>query len=180
MLAKPINSLSKSAIVKSVCETELSRAADLSFPNLWDKLDGNWYLKYTNNGPIGNNKSNSLIYLKDVIQRIDSETLTVDHILKFDGIIRGNIILHHSVSVVSERDPSMLFIELNGISTEGPFGSLNFPVIKLIPQEYFQSGYFETSYVDEELRISRGVRGELRVFFKEKETEKKTDFKISQ
>lgn len=57
------------------------------------------------------------------------------------------------------------------VKGEGPFK--NFPTLAipqllefLRPPSGLRSGEFETTYLDEDLRVSRGDRGELRIFVK--------------
>ena len=120
---------------------ELSQARDLTFPNLWGKIDGDWELRYTNNadsaiegagglsGGVLNNKS-SLI--RKVIQRIDGAGNRVDHILHYSIpllTLSGTVTLQHECSVTSNSAPAQIAIDLVDVFVEGPLNPLKLSAI---------------------------------------------------
>ena len=135
-------------IEKCVSDVEMQPSASLlSFPGLWGALDGDWELIYTNNGPIApKSVTPSLSKLKNVIQRINSIDQTVEHILSFDGLFQGDIILKHNAQVTSDSCPALLSIVLNGISAKGPLGSIDLPLNKLFGFDDFRKGFFEVRF----------------------------------
>eukprot|EP01041_Mallomonas_annulata_P001755 gene1755-3390_t len=154
-------------ISQCVAELELQSPLQQSFPELWSKLDGNWRLLYTNNGPIGSGDRplplpRKILSVSQVFQKIDSSKMKIEHILDIQGLLGGEIKLIHSVNVVSDSNPAMLSIALDEISAKGPIGTVNLPLSKIIGPDILRAGYFETTYVDDELRVSRGLMGELR------------------
>ena len=134
------------AVMNAICDTELSQKSALKFPSLWKSIDGDWSLRYSNNDPSASRSfKNSIFTRDDVIQRIDSMHMKVYHILKFNGIFPLEVVLHHDLSVVSDSNPPLLFIELTEISVNGALYPLKLPVLNLVNQQLLNGGYFEVS-----------------------------------
>ena len=114
-----------------------------------------------------------------VYQRVQPNTRVVDHIVEVSlppplplpgaPTLRGSATLSHSLA---ETAPSTIRITfekitfrpqgvrgLRGLSLPSPLRALG----DALP-EALQGGSFDTTYADGDLRVSRGDRGELRVF----------------
>lgn len=148
--------------VASLLETTPSNELN-AYPSTKDiRLLGDWQLLYSNRNSfrIPSVSNSSPI---NVIQRITS-TSKVDHILEFaDNPLICRITLSHDAKVTSEKTPAQMAIYLKRITVDGAI--LNNQKIPVLSSR-FQSGSFDTTYLDGEIRISRGLFGELRVFKK--------------
>lgn len=152
-------------IIQLVSEMELSQREGLVFPELNEKLRGQWILKYSNNFYATPSYDRiSVFKLDSVIQNIDLLNNVIEHELKFSGLITCTITLQHLAKIVSKQSPALISISLDKIKASGPLGSATLPLDVLIRPDLLRTGFFETTYVDEDLRVSRGLSGELRVF----------------
>ena len=149
-------------IMQQITKLELNQVDSkelLSFPDLWGKLTGNWELVFTNNA--GQSPPSNLFFsLKKVEQRIEylGDCGKVDNVLCYASPFQtGEVKLEHTAHVISRSTPAMLSINLE--SVDGIFGQ-RFVLLPFFPRK----GFFETTYVDDILRISRGPFGEIRVF----------------
>ena len=151
-------------------------------------LDGEWRLAYSSTfageqpgsqgftgAPGGGGGGNP--NLRAVYQRVSNEGKTCDNVVTFSGgglPFSGTASLGHEYEVTD----TTMTITFTGVTVES--SSLGLPPLRLpspldvLPAEVrealtgagVQSGSFDTSFVDEDLRVSRGDRGELRVFVK--------------
>ena len=139
---------------------ELSQTRKLTFPNLWQKIDGVWMLKYSNNAsPMVANSaglasrfigsSSPQVNMLSVYQTISSREKSVNHVLTyklpFQSSSSGEIVLHHDVSVSSDMAPAQLAIDLAEISVSGPLNPLQLPAIKLPGPSFLRRGWFDVS-----------------------------------
>ena len=130
----------------------------LHFPQLWPALVGDWRLLYSSSA-----SPRSLRGL-EVTQRIALPDLADPSVGEVQHILRGGLLpfearLIHGARVTSQSYPAQLSIDLDMLQ----LGGLP-PVASLLPQGLLRRGFFDTTYIDEELRVSRGLAGELRVF----------------
>lgn len=138
----------KSAPVeKLVCklENEFAEVPNVtrehSFPKLWNLLEGNWLLLYTNNAESSANtrKFPQLTSLKTVEQNIDtSRPKPIKHVLKFDSF---TVTLEHGAKVQSSTSPAQVALDFDYLET--PF--FRFPVEQLVPFPLLRRGYFDVS-----------------------------------
>jgi hypothetical protein len=149
----------RSDITKLVTELEISqqKSRTLSFPSLWNDIDGDWTLKYTNNLRRGSEflppsinpvlKNVGILKIDSVIQRINHSADSVEHILRYSGLlsIKGEIKLKHSVEVTSDATPAQLAIDLEEVSIEGSLNPLGVGPIRLPGPSFLRRGYFEVS-----------------------------------
>ena len=160
--------------------TNLELNGDRSaFPNLWEKLDGEWLLLYTNNAdsigslPLLSPSSSafikipSVLTLERVVQKIsqcrgykgaslgDLE-YSVDNILHIKTpIVSSRIALRHTCYIVSNTEPATLAIELDSIENSLlPMASIDLTKFLGSPS-CLRRGFFDTTYCDGHLRISR-------------------------
>ena len=165
---------------------DLERAADVPRDASLEKaLDGEWRLAYSSTfageqpgsqgftGAPGQGAPG--VSLGAVYQRLNAELKTCDNVVCLRSPlpgIAGTASLGHEYVV----DGSGMKISFTGVTVESsPFGSMPFKLpspLDALPKEArdalvgagAQSGSFETTYVDADVRVSRGDRGELRVF----------------
>lgn len=169
----------------SLSELEYLNDVKLEFPDLYRTLDGAWALIYSNRSPnlmttyqdellqrtINNSiPFYSLYKFSNVIQRIDSSTKTIDHILSFDGSKSSlpslKLILNHEFNIVSQSYPATIGLYLSKVNIViNDVGVLSLPLLPIGPKE-LRGGYFETTYCDDDFRISKGLFDELRIFKK--------------
>ena len=137
------------------------------FPELFDTLDGIWELQWSNNAinsPTGKRNINPLISLTNVIQLIDGRSETVENILNFGSpvFLGGSVRLIHKCTIQSQASPALLAIDLQSVAADGPLGKQS---LDLLGPSWSRRGFFSTTYIDEDIRISRGeFQNELRVF----------------
>ena len=162
-------------IKQCVATLELSQAKSdtLTFPALWEAIDGDWVLKYSNNaGATITNAAGLPGAVRAVVAGVRSPTLTVvqriqgaagrvDHVLQLP-YNRGTITLHHDARVSSDHRPAQVAIDLHSVRLDGRV--IKNRTLRLPGPSYLRRGYFDVTYVDDALRISRGPYGELRVF----------------
>ena len=169
----------------SLTELEYLNDVKLEFPGLYNSLDGIWALIYSNRSPnlmttyqeklLQRTINNSIPFFSvykfnNVIQRIDSTTKTIDHILSYDGsklsLPSLKIILNHEFDIVSQSCPATIGLYLNKVNILiNNRGVLSLPLLPIGPKE-LKGGYFETTYCDDDFRISRGLFDEIRIFKK--------------
>lgn len=165
---------------------DLERAADVPRDASLEKaLDGEWRLAYSSTfageqpgsqgftGAPGQGAPG--VSLGAVYQRLNAELKTCDNVVCLRSPlpgITGTASLGHEYVV----DGRGMKISFTGVTVESsPFGSMPFKLpspLDALPKEArdalvgagAQSGSFETTYVDADVRVSRGDRGELRVF----------------
>ena len=165
---------------------DLERAADVPRDASLEKaLDGEWRLAYSSTfageqpgsqgftGAPGQGAPG--VSLGAVYQRLNAELKTCDNVVCLRSPlpgIAGTASLGHEYVV----DGVGMKISFTGVTVESsPFGSMPFKLpspLDALPKEArdalvgagAQSGSFETTYVDADVRVSRGDRGELRVF----------------
>lgn len=110
--------------------------------------------------------------LRDVLDNLP-EQLTSLNINPLQ-VSRSKLILIHKASVVEESDPLQIQLSLKGIvlnvagtSTFLDPSGKDVSAINLPLGEFLNAGSFETTYMDQDLRVSRGKQGlvdQLRVF----------------
>ena len=120
---------------------ELSQVRDLTFPNLWGEINGDWELRYTNNaesgiegagGLSGGVLDNKSSIITKVIQRIDGVGNRVDHILHYSIpllTLSGTVTLQHECSVTSNSASAQIAIDLVDVFVEGPLNPLKLSAI---------------------------------------------------
>ena len=183
--------IDKSKLRKDICDIEMisSRENSPSFPNLWDLLEGEWKLLYSNNaGPSSfpsssssSSSNNKLFKLEKVTQRfkrnrgyqgiksLNELGYTCENVLYIKTPLSqssSQVILSHSAYAVCNSSPASMAIELDNVGTSA-FPGLNIDYRKIIGPSYLRKGIFDTTFCNENLRISRGSNGELRVFTRE-------------
>ena len=112
-------------------------------------------------------RSQPLLPLGQVYQRIDVEKGRVDNIVNVDVPLLGTIelCLEHDLRV--EGDSYVITFtgtKVAGSSFPNVLDSL--PQALKPPQQELSSASFVNAYVDATMRVSRGDRGELRVYVK--------------
>ncbi|KAL2608131.1 hypothetical protein R1flu_026704 [Riccia fluitans] len=167
---------------------KLEAAAEpVELPEDLDKLDGKWRLVFSsgfNSGSYGGRRpgpsiARSPFLLGTVYQRIDVALRELDNIvdLRFPApwplpTLEITATLAHSFELAGGSKIRIVF-EKTSVKPLGTFGQLpQFELPKL--PEFLRprndsapgSGEFETTYLDSDFRISRGDRGELRIFVK--------------
>ena len=147
-------------------ELSQSKADTLAFPKVWEAIDGDWTLKYSNNAAGLSVAVPSVVAgvrtpALTVVQRIDSRAGRVDHLLQLP-YNRGVITLIHDARVSSENRPAQVAIDLHSVRLNGRI--IKDRMLRLPGPSFLRRGFFDITYVDESLRISRGPYGELRVF----------------
>lgn len=144
-----------------------------TLPEMWQVLSGNWILLYSNVPTIGLS-STGLGLIRQVSQRIsEPDDLYIDNILKFAD--SSELTLHHKARIASNKFPAEFSIELIDISLmNASLGgcSYSLPLTFNIPFlgsscPLLRTGYFDVTFVSDVLRISRGNKGELRLFLKD-------------
>lgn len=162
-----------SALKKNIAAVELLGEPPC-FPDLWQRLDGEWRLLYSNN--VGTDTPNSgLFSIEKVTQRIqkskdysgltpDGPCYAVENILSYKTpILSGTISLCHSSEVLSQTRPASTAIDLEAVNISG-FQDIKVDLIRILGPSFLRRGSFATTYIDDTIRISRGQFGELRVF----------------
>ena len=150
----PRGSARYSKLKELVSILELSQTRDLIFPALWNDIDGDWELRYTNNAEnaleTGAGISGGVLSKKgtvvNIIQRINRASNCVDHILQytipFVDLI-GTITLRHDLIVTSDVAPAQIAIDLSEIIVDGPLNPLKLPAIRLPGPSYLRRGVFD-------------------------------------
>lgn len=139
-----------------------------------DHVNGLWELLYSNRAAVLpsalEGRALQLAQIEKVYQNIritdspaDSE---VQNILALKGVFGdAKVVLQHDVEITSNSDPAQMAIYLKELRVS--IGGTTLPALPVLPyriNKLLSAGYFDVSFVDEDLRISRGVFGELRVF----------------
>lgn len=150
----------------------LQDSSSLVFPDLFDQLDGEWALQYSNRGLSPGYVGPPLFpKIVSVTQRIDSSTMRLDNSVTLSGPLGDiKIILGHAMQVQSDSFPAVVRINFDSLvidASPSPLLPTSMDISALLgPQLLPRTGLFETSFCDEDMRISRGERGEMRVFSK--------------
>ncbi|KAK3286511.1 plastid-lipid-associated protein [Cymbomonas tetramitiformis] len=156
-------------------------------PPLEGLLEGTWKLVYSSTfagqtggtqGFAGTPTGSSPLQLGQVFQRVDVSTMTLDNIveirtpsLPFLPEATATLTLAHSLAVMGPSTVRITFesttvdVDGGGIDNLAPFTLPQLPKELQLPP-VLRSGAFDTTYADDEMRVSRGDRGELRVFIK--------------
>lgn len=166
---------------------KLEAAGDsITLPEDLDKLQGRWRLIFSsgfNSGSLGGRRPGPsinrlpLISIGLVYQRIDVPTRELDNIVELNiptlwpvPPIQVTATLAHSFELTGGPNISISFEKTiikpgGGLSSISPFElpQIQLPDFLRAPRDV-RKGEFETSYVDKDFRISRGDRGELRIF----------------
>ena len=128
--------------IVTALEFEIASKETLKFPELWNVINGNWRLLYTNNAA-SRPPNNKLLSLNKVIQRVDGSSYTgcVENVLCYSSPLgSGEVKLVHFAKVESQSSPALLSIDLD--SVQGIL-NLNFPYKDLIKIPELRRGYFE-------------------------------------
>ena len=107
-------------------------------------------------------RSQPLLPLGQVYQRIDVEKGRVDNIVNVHPPLLGTIelCLEHDLRVEGDS----YVITFTGTKVAG--SSFELPSLPNVLQQELSSASFVNAYVDATMRVSRGDRGELRVYVK--------------
>ncbi|CAM9639345.1 unnamed protein product [Hapterophycus canaliculatus] len=191
----PYSEVDKSAIEELVVELESSgQDTDVQFPRDLGKLDGRWRLVFTNN-LTGLGKL-SPIALRDVYQVVDASAGMVNNVVYATmspplfsetwGRLGGRVAdlaktvedritfpvdfnIQHNFEVSSQSKPAQIELvqkELKLMNAEDAAKrSIALPALQ--PLAKAAAGRFDTTFLDDDVRISRGRFGELRVFQRE-------------
>ena len=152
------SSRSKSAqqlrIIKECVGTlELSQSGinTLSFPSLWEQLEGDWRLQYSNNAGAAIQSAAGLVLgstnpavtasVLTVIQRINSRAKTIDHVLQLPN--RSTIALKHDARVISDSCPAQIAIDLKEVFLDGQI--VKKQTLKLPGPSFLRRGFFDVS-----------------------------------
>eukprot|EP00245_Coleochaete_scutata_P006535 TRINITY_DN21002_c0_g1_i1.p1 TRINITY_DN21002_c0_g1~~TRINITY_DN21002_c0_g1_i1.p1 ORF type:complete len:300 (+),score=39.19 TRINITY_DN21002_c0_g1_i1:54-902(+) len=148
-----------------------------------DQLSGRWRLVFSSgfsSGSFGGRRPGPPVgrlplTLGQVYQRIDVVSRELDNIVDIRigapwplPSLELNATLAHSFEVIGENEIRIIF-ESTTVRAEGPLKQLPPLAIPQLPEALrppssARSGDFKTTFLDNELRVSRGDRGELRVF----------------
>mmetsp|Transcript_3635 Transcript_3635/g.5386 ORF Transcript_3635/g.5386 Transcript_3635/m.5386 type:complete len:246 (-) Transcript_3635:57-794(-) len=159
-------------IINQAAAIEDKAAQEIKFPQDFHKIDGKWKLKFTSNisGVAGLGGPGAV---REVFQEINTCENSVKNIVRLQykslfGEQETGFVLDHSYRVLSETCPARLEITLKDVivgSTAGPTdGGIHLPVNKVFAK--IGAGSFDVVFVDDQLRISRGNFGEVRIFEK--------------
>ncbi|CAM9382436.1 unnamed protein product [Scytosiphon promiscuus] len=191
----PFSEADKSAIEELVVELEASgQDTDVQFPRDLGKLDGRWRLVFTNN--LAGLGKLSPIALRDVYQVVDTSAGMVNNVVyatmspplfsetwgklgervadlaktvedRVSFPVDFNI--QHNFEVSSQSRPAQIELvqkELKLMNAEDDAKrSIALPALQ--PLAKAAAGRFDTTFLDQDIRISRGRFGELRVFQRE-------------
>lgn len=128
----------------SEIESSSGSIKNLEFPQLWERLSGDWELIYTNDAALFAQRSKGFELfppLKSVQQVIHpASSKAIQNILRFDSF---SIILSHSADVQSNCSPAQLSLDLDVVETTLPLPA--FPFEKLVPFPLLRRGYFDVS-----------------------------------
>ena len=144
--------------VSRLCAELEAAAAPPRFPQLWPELVGDWRLLYSNNALRASLRGVEVVQRIELVDPADLSFGQVQHILR-GKLLPLEVRLIHSARVTSESSPAQLSIDLDQLR----LGALP-PAASLLPGGLLRRGFFDTTYIDEEVRVSRGLLGELRVF----------------
>lgn len=152
-------SIDVSDLNKFICSIESDKTYNFVHRNddinLESKINGTWKLMYSNVSPKVNDKI-------QVFQVIKFQQLIVQHILKFSNEL--NIVLDHDLKISSMKSPLQLCITWKSIKLNN---FLAFPILSPPLLDLLRSTCFDVTYLDDDLRISRGLNNEIRVFVRD-------------
>eukprot|EP00239_Pterosperma_sp_CCMP1384_P008223 CAMPEP_0197845822 /NCGR_PEP_ID=MMETSP1438-20131217/2692_1 /TAXON_ID=1461541 /ORGANISM="Pterosperma sp., Strain CCMP1384" /LENGTH=205 /DNA_ID=CAMNT_0043457261 /DNA_START=335 /DNA_END=952 /DNA_ORIENTATION=- len=169
--------------VEATCSALESSAPALSEPQLADLLNGKWRLLYTSAfaGPVsveGVIRGGSVgrlpgpVSVQQVYQQIDSSKPQLDNIVQAAISVfpfppaEATIYLEHALEIIP---PRTVKVTQTGAKVElpEPLPQLEAPQTVAAPgPSNLRSTTFEVTYVDSKVRITRGDRGELRIYCK--------------
>jgi hypothetical protein len=149
--------------LEQTCATLESKFSVLPFPQLWNQIEGDWKMLYSNKA---SKSLNSIQVIQRIVAPVSTTNLYEQNDAKISHILSNlpagqSIVLDHSVKVQSDSYPAQIRIDLDRVQLDGVF---SLPVLPV--PVFLRSGYFDVTYVDDQCRISRGPFGELRVFEK--------------
>mmetsp|Transcript_19879 Transcript_19879/g.26218 ORF Transcript_19879/g.26218 Transcript_19879/m.26218 type:complete len:242 (-) Transcript_19879:282-1007(-) len=153
------------SVLQYITQLELS-AKEFNLIDDIEKLEGKWKLLFTSNN--GGVPDSSPLTFNQVFQTISQKENSVKNTVYFNigGFRDSDFTLDHSYQIISSSRPAKIEITLKKFlidkSEDEDFQSINVPVLKNIAQ--LGSGSFEITYIDDQLRISRGNLGKVRVF----------------
>ena len=127
-------------------------------------LSGNWKLEYSNNDvQIPRFLPLAPLKLGKVLQ-CWKEDGTVDNVVSLQSAIGSpvDLELQHDVKVLSTQYPATFEISLQAVRVGKGGQGVTLPLP--LAQKSLGAGVFDVTYVSDELRITRGVYGELRIF----------------
>jgi hypothetical protein len=133
-------------------ELSQSRLNTLSFPSLWEQLEGDWRLQYSNNAGatiqsaaglvLGSTNPAVTASVLTVIQRINSRAKTIDHVLQLPN--RSTIALKHDAQVTSDSCPAQIAIDLKEVFLDGQI--VKKQTLKLPGPSFLRRGFFDVSF----------------------------------
>eukprot|EP00850_Spirogloea_muscicola_P019951 SM000203S06127 [mRNA] locus=s203:56327:57859:- [translate_table: standard] len=155
----------------------------VALPGDLGKLQGRWRLVYTSgfeSGSLGGLRPGPSFVrlpftLGQVYQRIDVAARELDNVVEIKygapwplPPVEAEATLAHKFQVVGGAGIKIIF-ERTSINPKGllrDLPALDIPQLPdfLQPPSQIRSGQFETTFLDDDFRISRGDRGELRIF----------------
>lgn len=169
---------------------KLESAADAAVP-IDKRLNGKWRLVYSSTfagqaggtqGFTGAPTGGGPLRLGQVYQRVFARRQVVDNIVEirspnfFPFSLDATATLSHGLTVMGPKTIQITFDDITvrvGGALKGvrPLSPPQLPEVLsfLRPPASLRSGSFQTTFVDGEARISRGDRGELRIFIRVKE-----------
>ncbi|KAJ7239232.1 hypothetical protein O6H91_Y441400 [Diphasiastrum complanatum] len=157
----------------------------VEFPDELEKLQGKWRLIYSSafaSGNLGGTRPGPPagqfpLTLGQVFQRIDTLSQELDNIvdLRFNlfwplPVLEVTATLAHKFELTGKTGIRIIFektrLKAGGNLSELP--PVDLPKLPefLRPSSNSRSGQFEVTFLDEDFRITRGDRGELRIFVK--------------
>lgn len=132
-------------------ELSQSRMKKLSFPSLWEQLDGDWRLQYSNNAGaaiqsaagfvLGSTNPAVTSSVLTVIQRINSRAKSINHVLQLPN--RSTISLNHDAHVTSDSCPAQIAIDLKEFVLDGQI--VKKQTLKLPGPSFLRRGFFDVS-----------------------------------
>lgn len=120
-------------------EIENVQKSSLSFPSLWNMLDGKWLLRYSNNVSSlrGLQNDSQLLNVQQVI-----EGSNIENVLSFgSGPFETKVVLKHSARVQSTSTPALLSLDLDGLDLR--IGSISIPSPPIPLPDILRRGFFE-------------------------------------
>eukprot|EP00271_Cylindrocystis_brebissonii_P006217 TRINITY_DN18901_c0_g1_i1.p1 TRINITY_DN18901_c0_g1~~TRINITY_DN18901_c0_g1_i1.p1 ORF type:complete len:338 (-),score=18.28 TRINITY_DN18901_c0_g1_i1:555-1568(-) len=162
----------------------LERAGNIvELPEMLPVAEGKWRLVYSSGfltGSLGGERPGPPVgrlplKLGQVYQRIDVGARQVDNIVTLNleppwplPVVTITATLAHTFENFGQAGTRIIF-EKTSVKLEAPLGifpEVEFPQLPeaLRPPSGVRSGEFETTYLDDDIRVTRGDRGELRVF----------------
>lgn len=144
------------ALEQDICALESRFAGTPPNPgiSMFNKLDGDWSLLYTNNAGRESFLSSTpiipgIVELDSVEQNCKLESSLVYHILRFSGLRPTTVTLTHSATVTSFNAPIQVALDLDDVSVDcvGLPKLPSFQLKKFIRPNIFRRGYFDVSWL---------------------------------